>query len=1068
MRKLSLLLMGVMLFAASALAQRTVTGKITDDKGAPLSKVSVQVKGTSTGTVTKDDGTYSLVLPANATTIVFSSVDMATQEVKITSSSNYSLSMVAENKNMDEVVVVAYGTVKKEALTGSVGTVKTEQITKRPIGNITGAIEGNVPGVITTSANGQPGAALAIRVRGFGSINATSEPLLVIDGVPYIGGTSNINPDDVENITVLKDASSTALYGSRAANGVLMITTKKGKKGRNAISVRAMQGFVARGLQEYERVNASQYYPLLWEAYRNSLVYPATGAAISLDSANRVASGLTTRTGIKDLLSYNPFNVAGNAIVGTNGLLNPAASLLYPDDLDWTKDLMRNGTRKDYTINFNGGADKSDYFISLGYLKENGYTIQTDFERYTARMNVNVQPKTWLKTGLNFSGNYSTSTTAADGGSTNFVNPFFFSRNIGPIYPAYLHNMTSGDYVYDAKGNKIWDLGNYGTSAIGIANGVPNRPSGAFAGRHALAETILNIPIFKRTSMSVRNYTDITFLKNFKFTNNISVDFQNQNNSSYENTLVGDGAPGGRSQKQSLSSTGFIASQLLNYGTKIKAHKIDVLVGHESYNQYETDLNGFKQGQTLTGNTELGNFTTINGLGSSVDKYRIESYFSRVNYDFKNKYFLSGSVRRDGNSRFAEESRWGTFWSVGGGWNIDKEKFMDGVKWVNSLKLRGSYGVVGVADGIGFYAYQGLYVFANNANEPGIAQSQTSVLNRKLSWEENKQFDLGVDFSLFKNRISGSFEYYKRISADLLFAVPTPLSSGLLSSTQNTATMENKGIEARVSADIFKTKNFTWNTTINISTVKNVVTKMPTAVPEFITGTKKYKVGQSIFDYWLRTYYGVDPTDGAALYVANDKSVVANRRIIVKNNGGPDTVTTSIANGKFEYQGGAIPKYYGSISQSFTFKQVTLSALFSFQKGGKTYDGLYQSLMSAGNYGGALHPDILKRWQKPGDITNVPRMDAGGQRATDFNATSSRWLTDASFINIRTVSLSYDLPQSLISKFRVTNAQFFLSAENVAFFSKRKGMNNQQAFSGVTSNAYPPARIVTIGLTLNL
>ncbi|MBC7873701.1 MAG: SusC/RagA family TonB-linked outer membrane protein [Ferruginibacter sp.] len=1068
MRKLFLLLMGVMLFAVQVLAQRTVTGTVTDDKGIPLSKVSVQVKGSTTGTLTKDDGTYSLVLPANASTLVFSSVDLATQEVRITSSSSYSVSLASADKSMEEVVVIAYGTAKKESLTGSVGQIKTEQIAKRPIGNITGAIEGNVPGVITTSANGQPGAGIAIRVRGFGSINATSEPLFVVDGVPYIGGTSNINPDDVESITVLKDAASTALYGSRAANGVVVITTKKGKKGRNAISVRALHGFVSRGLQEYERVNAFQYYPLLWEAYRNSLVYPFTGAAISLDSANKVASGLTTRTGIKDLLSYNPFNIPNNAIVGVNGQLNPAAQLLYPDDLDWTKDLMRNGNRKDYTINFNGGADKVDYFISAGYLKEEGYTLKTDFERYTTRINVNVQPKDWLKTGFNLSGNYSVSTTAADGGSTSFVNPFFFSRNVGPIYPVFAHNMTNGAYVLDAKGNRIWDLGNFGTSALGIANGIPNRPGGGFAGRHALAETTLNIPFFKRTVVSARNYTDITFLKKFKFTNNVSVDFQNQNNSSYENTLVGDGAPGGRSQKQALSSTGFIASQLVNYGNKFNSHKVDALIGHESFNQHETDVNGFKQGQTLTGNTELGNFTTINGVGSSIDKYRIESYFSRVNYDFNNKYLLSASIRRDGNSRFASESRWGTFWSVGAGWNMHKEKFMDGFKWVNALKLRSSYGVVGVADGIGFYAYQGLYVFANNANEPGIAQSQTSVLNRKLTWEENKQFDLGLDFILFKNRISGSLEYYNRVSKDLLFAVPLPLSSGLLSYTQNTATMFNKGVEAQVSADIFKTKNFTWNTTINVSTVNNEITRMPESVKEFVTGTKKYKVGQSIFDYWLRTFYGVDPLDGAALYVANDKTITANRRIITVKNGGLDTFTTNIANGKFEYHEGTIPDFYGSLSQSFSYKQFTLSALFSFQKGGKTYDGLYQALMSAGNYGGALHPDILNRWQKPGDVTNVPRMDAGAQRATDHNATSSRWLTDASFFNIRTVSLSYDLPQSLISRFRVTNAQFFLSAENVAFFSKRRGMNNQQAFSGVTSNAYPPARIVTIGLSLNL
>ena len=1070
MRKLFLLLFGIVFFAAMAMAQRSITGKVTDDKGKPIPNASVLVKGTTTGTTTREDGSYTLVVPENGKTIVISSVGMVSQELPIGANTIVSASLVSEEKALDEVVVVAYGTQKKETLTGSVGQIKSGQIEKRPLNNITASIEGAIPGVVTTSANGQPGSSLAIRVRGFGSINATSEPLFVVDGVPYIGGTSNINPADVENISVLKDASSTALYGSRAANGVVLITTKKGRKGRNNISVRIMQGIASRGLPEYERVDATAYYPIMWEAYRNSLVYPSAGAAISFDSANRVASGLTTRTSIQGLLAYNPFNVANNAIVGTNGQLNPNASLKYEDDLDWTNDLLRNGKRSEYNVNFSGGADKSDYFMSLGYVREDGYTVKTDFKRYSARLNLNVQPKDWIKTGLNISGNHSISTTASDGGSTNFVNPFFFSRNIGPIYPVYAHNMTTGQYVVDNNNNRVWDLGNFGTSALGIANGIPNRPSGGFAGRHALAETVLNDPNFKRTVVSARNYVDIIFTKNLKFTNNISIDVQNQNNSTYENTLVGDGAPAGRLQKQSLSSTAFIASQLFNYSPKINGgHKFDILAGHESYNQLETDVNGFRQGQTVTGITELGNFSTINGVGSSSDRYKIESYLSRFNYDYKGKYFVSASLRTDGNSRFSKESRWGTFWSVGGGWNLDKEKVFDNVKWLNLLKLRSSYGVVGVADGIGFYAYQGLYNFANNANEPGIVQSQTqALLNRELTWEVNKQFDLGFDFAIFNNRISGSFEYYKRISADLLFAIPQPLSSGVLTATQNTATMYNKGVELQLSLDVIKTRNFTWNTSLNISTVENQITKMPDAVPEFITGTKKYAVGHSIFDYWLRSYYGVDPADGAALYVPVSNATASTLRSIPNKNGGVDIVTTSINNAKFDYQGGTIPNYYGSFTQSFTFGQITFSGLFTFQKGGKTYDALYQSLMAAGNLGGAVHKDILKRWQKPGDITNVPRVDIGAQRATDFNATSSRWLVDASFINIRSLSLSFNLPKTLLSRFKLSDADFFVSAENVAFFSKRTGINNQQAFSGVTSNAYPPARVISMGLTLNL
>jgi len=355
MRKLILLLLGVVFFATQAFSQRIITGKVTDDKGNPLANASVLVKGTTTGTTTKTDGTYSLTVPDNAMALVISSVDMSPQEVKITSSSDISVTLKSVDKSLEEVIVVAFGVAKKETLTGSVGQIKAEEFKTRPQNNITGVIEGTMPGVVTTSANGQPGSGVSIRVRGFGSINATSEPLFVVDGIPYINGTSNINTDDVESISILKDAASSALYGSRAANGVVIITTKKGKKGRNNISVRMLQGFASRGLDEYERLDAFQYYPIMWEAYRNSLVYPVSGAAISMDSANRVASGLTSRTSVQGLLSYNPFFVANNAIVGTDGKLNPGASVLkYPDDVDWNKYLMRNGSRKDYSINLVG------------------------------------------------------------------------------------------------------------------------------------------------------------------------------------------------------------------------------------------------------------------------------------------------------------------------------------------------------------------------------------------------------------------------------------------------------------------------------------------------------------------------------------------------------------------------------------------------------------------------------------------------------------------------------------------------------------------------------------------
>lgn len=1084
----SLLLCSIELFAQN----RTITGKVRSDDGSPIANASVKDKGSNIGTTTKTDGSFSLSLPLNAGPLVISSPGRITQESPITFNTatveirlkrsieielgettvtvvdKGELEMDDAEIIVEDLIVVPYGIARRSAFTGSVGQIKSKQFYNRPLTNVTTAIEGLIPGVITRSQNGQPGSGPDIRVRGFGTINASAQPLVVVDGVPYVGDVSNINPADVENMTVLKDAAGTALYGSRAGNGVIMITTKKGRKGNNGVSVRISQGVVSRGLPEYDRLDATQYYPIMWEAYRNSLIYPIAGTGISLDSANRVASGLTARTHIQGQLSYNPFNVANNAIVGTDGKLNPAAQLLYADDLDWTKELLRRGARSDYFVNFNGGGEKSDYLLSMGYVNEKGYLLNSDFKRYSARLNVNVQPATWFKTGLNISANYSESNITLDTGTVSLDNPFYFIRNIGPIYPVYAHNMTTGEYLLDTTtGQRFWDLGN-----MGGASGVPNRTSGGIAGRHPLAEAILDQELLQRTSISARNYQEITFLENFRFINSLSVDYQVQNNNSYNNPLVGEGAPIGRSRKENIASLAFVASQILHYGNSFDIHRLDIMAGHESFNQKNTVLSGFRQGQTVSGSVELGNFSTINSTGSFVDRYKIESYFARINYELNEKYFVSGSLRRDGNSIFSSKSRWGTFWSLGAGWNISNENFLSNVQWIDLLKLRASYGITGVSDGtgaatsFGFYAYQGLYNFSDNANEPGIIQNQNQTLmNPDLKWEDNKQVNVGLDFYLFKSRLSGSVDYFQRTSSDLLFAVPQPLSSGVLTIIQNAASIKNSGIEVQLSADIIRSKSFLWSTSVNLSTLTNEITEMHGDVPEFITGTKKYSVGQSVFEYWLPAFYGVDSADGAALYKAANTLTASNRRIKNNKSGGSDTLTILASNALSEYQGTSIPDFYGSFSQSFTYKGFSLNALFTFQLGGKTYDANYQGLMSSGTYGAALSTDILNRWQKPGDNANVPRMDAG--RTTDFNTASSRWLIDASYLNIRMVSLAYSLPASLISRWDISNVQLFVSGENLGFFSKRKGLNNQQHFSGLTSNAYSPATIISAGITLN-
>lgn len=1047
MRKLFGSLLCLFCFVLSTVAQeKTITGKVSDQNGQPIAGASVQVKGTSIGTITNSEGTYTLKVPANSQTIIISYAGLGTQELAIGSNETLNVTLTESAKDMDEVVVVAYGTAKKSTFTGSSAQVSAKQIEQRPLTNLNNALAGAVPGVQTNAGSGQPGAGPAIRVRGFGSISASSDPLYVVDGVPYSGNIENLNPDDVESISVLKDASATALYGNRAANGVIMVTTKKGRKGRHQMSINVSQGVISRGIPEYDRVDAFQYYPLQWEARRNALVYGAT--PVPIGTANTMATNE-----IKGLLGYNPFNVANNDIVRTDGTLNPNAQLLWGDDLNWNSELQRKGTRGDYSVAFSGGSDKNDYYVSLGYINEKGFVIKSDYKRYNARLNFNMQPTTWFKAGVNLGGTIANSNTADVGSNTGYVNPFFFTRNMGPIYPVYAHNQTTGAYILDAQGNRIYDLG--GMTALGL----PARGPGASTGRHIVAETKWDENLYQRNAISARTYGEIKFLKDFKFTTNVGVDLRNYLESGYDNKVVGDGAPAGRARKSNSITNEYTINQLLNYNKTFSDHNVDVLVGHENYNWEQNSLSGSVSNQVVEGNTELVNFTSANGLPySELNRYRIESFFSRANYTYDNKYMVSGSLRRDGSSKFYEDTRWGTFWSVGAGWVVSQESFMQDVSFLNFLKLRSSLGTVGNDNLSGYYLWQSLYTLGyNNAGEPGFIQG--SLPSKELHWETNKQFDLGLEFGMFKDRITGTFEYFNRISEDLLFSVPLPLSSGSISVPKNVGTMYNKGFEFQVSANVIQKKDFVWNINLNATTFKNEITRMPEESPKITSSPRQMEVGSSIYEYWLRDYYGVDPTDGAALYYANTYNA-SNSRII-----GKDTFTTSANNAKFHYAGTAIPDLIGGVTNTFTYKNWDLSFLITYQIGGLVYDDSYAALMNS-DYGGALHIDALQRWTKAGDVTIVPRMD--NAKRADFGAVSDRWLIDASYFAVRTLNIGYNLPKAYAQRIRVQNARFYVSGENLYLQSKRKGMNPVQSFSGVTNNAYTPARIITAGLNITL
>jgi TonB-linked SusC/RagA family outer membrane protein len=1023
--------------------EKTIKGVASDANG-PMPGVNVVVKGTKRSTQTGFDGSYS-ISAKEGEVLRFSFIGMNDMLVTVGSGNTVNAKMQGKaSERLEEVVVVAYGKSKKSSYTGSATQIKGEKLEDRALTNVLSGIEGAVSGVQIQSGAGQPGSSPSVRIRGFSSINGSNTPLYVVDGVPFTGDINTINASDVESMSILKDAASTSLYGSKAANGVVIITTKTGKSVEDKFTLNISSGVSSRSIPEYERIDAFQYYPIIWEGIRNSR--PMTTPA-EITAANLYAS-----TNVPVLLVTNPFNVPNNTIVGTDGKLNPNASLLYADDLDWEKQLRRAGVRRSADFSYQGKTERTNYYASLSNLNEEGSIKGSDFKRTTARVNVNTKFKEWFKTGVNLSGILTDSNLAVDGvdNSTSFNNPFRTIRYMGPIYPV-LDHQANGDVVLDGAGNPVY-------STV--------RGSGASNGRNVVYETLNNVDEDKGMTINARTYVELKFLKDFAFKTNLALDKSMYNNVTYWNPVIGDGAPDGLSTRDNSIFTGVTFNQILEYNKEVKGHNFSALFGHESFD-YETNyLTGTKRVQVATGNTEFINFVTTSELNSYTRNYSTESYFSRLGYNYQEKYILSGSYRKDGSSKFAKDYRWGDFWSVGLAWSIGKESFLEDATWINDLKLRTSFGEVGndshtSNNGLNFYISSPTFSLGfDNASEGGIISNGAGAPN--LQWEKNTQSDIGLEFGLFGNRLRGTVEYYKRKTDGLIFQVPNPLTAGLDNRTENVGSMFNDGFEVSLDGTILRNESFSWNLNINAATIRNEITALPQT--EIITGTKKYTVGSSIYDYWLRDWYGVDPADGYALYIADPKLTPVGDPTLRVVNG--VNVTTDQNKAQYHYAETSLPDLYGSFTNTFKYKGVQLDFMFTYQLGGKTYDSNYQALMHTGNnYGSALSVDILNRWQKPGDITDVPRMDVN--RNTQSSAASDRWLIDSDYLSFRQVNLSYDMPKDLVSKIGVDGMKLFVNGENLVMFTKKEGMDPGQNFNGTTQNRFSPARIISLGLNLN-
>lgn len=1009
------------------------------EDGEPIIGATVVIKGTHNGTVTDYDGNFSITVPSQKTVLVFSYLGMETIEEH--ARPRMYIDLRAATQNLDEVIVVAYGTAKKSSFTGSASSVSGKDLNMRPINSVAQALQGAASGVQVSSSNGQPGEAPAIRIRGFGTINASSNPLYVVDGAIYDGSIADINTADIESMTILKDAASTSLYGSSAGNGVILITTKKGKSDKPTISFSTSQGFSQRAIKEYDRLDTYQYYPMMWEQIRNGYVTKG----ISPEEA-----GIRASNGVFGELYYNPFRgVANNEIVLSDGSLNPNANqLLWGDDMDWEGAMQRTGYRGEYNVNYSSRTDKSDMFVSLGYLSDNGYVIKSNFERYSGRANVNITPVKWLKTGLNIAATRTSSQLAnTKDNSSGYSNPFYFTRNIGPIYPIHEHDRTTGDYILDDDGNQIFDYMN-------------KRGAGASSGRHIVAETLFNNDQYTRDGLNARTYVEFSLMEELKVTMNASLENSNENVTSYGNKLVGDGQGSGRLSKTDRRRSTYSFNQLISYNKTFGKHGVDALLGHESYAYTYEYLYGMRQGEIQSGLLSFENFTKINSLSSYTNEYRKEGYFMRANYDYNNQYYASFSFRRDGTSRFSRENRWGNFWSAGASWRVDQEPFMENVEWVNSLKLRASYGETGNDAGIGYYPYKTLYELGYaNGDEAGLLFNMFG--NSDLRWETQISYDFAVEFG-FLDRFTGSVEYFVKESKDLLFEVPTPPTTGVSEIWENIGKVSNTGFEITLNADIIKLKDWHWSLGANATFVKNEIKQLPNN-QEIIDGTKKLKKGESIYQYWLKEYVGVRAEDGSAMYRFDPNLPWDEKTCFIQNG---EQLTTNQSLARYHYAGSAIPTVYGGVNTAVRYKNWQLSGVITYQFGGKTYDSSYQSLMQVDQFGQALHTDILDRWQRSGDITNVPRFD--NEQSTNINATSDRWLFSSNSITLKTLALSYNLPKTFISRVGLENAKVSFSGENLFMYSVLQGMNPLQSFNGISNNQYLPTRSFSFGLSVTL
>lgn len=985
--------MGWCLFAVAQ--AQSISGRVIDaSTGNPLEGATVRIKGTTTGILTDARGEFRLQIPGEAEALLISFIGMVPQEVPINGQTIFSISLQPDEVSLEEVVVTGYSTQSRSKVISSVAVVSKENIENVPLPDVNQIIQGRAPGVLSTSGWGQPGAAQTIRVRGTGSISAGRGPLYVIDGIIVNSGDfttntfsndilSNLNPNDIASVNVLKDATATALYGARAANGVIVITTKRGSEGKTQISLKTQVGVTQPNFGTFEMMNASE--------------------ALRYEREILEASGFEPNE-IDDIRPASLANV----------------------NTDWVDLAFQNGTTQMYELSASGGSARTSFYISGSYFDQEGTLMESGFKRYSALSNLVHKATEKLDFAIKVNVSY-----------TNQLNATSGARFSSPILGAF-SNSPWTRYRDPVTGDLL-----VGDESEDIINFEP------FVGDNFVRSVPLN-PVENFNLRTLGNFTvGYQILKGLRFEETVSIDFISIKEKDFFDPSTPDGAftsPPGSVTNAYNENIAYTNQTLLKGNhTFGQAHNLDGVIGFEYQKSELANFSALGFGVPSPKLKNLGTTTLPIFVGGSGTEYSFVSYLGQLNYNFNNRYYMTTSYRRDGSSRFGADNRWADFYSVGASWRITEEPFMANISFLSNLKLRASFGTSGNAE-IGNFSSLELYSFGGNYN--GFAASgPTQVPNPDLRWEKSEIANIGLDFGLFNDRITGTVEVYNRDSKDLLLSKPLSATSGFTSALQNVGKLTNKGLEAQASIDVIRSP-FVWTMDFNITFNRNEIVEL-VDTSDINNGLQILRVGHPIRSWYMRRWAGANPADGTPLWADGE--------------GG---VTGTYDDAPREIVGNAEPDFYGGWTHSFSYKGLTFSAFFYFVQGNEIYDGSRFYIDSDGQRFGWGHPRfVADRWQQPGDISDRPEALVGGNNNANLNST--RYLSDGSFVRLRNLLLAYSLPTPVVQKFKLSGLRIYLQGQNIWTLTDYSGFDPELAENGQEFFRYPNGKSYTLGLDVN-